>query len=331
MFIQKVVNEHFIARNYTDALIEEYIDNNPNSFENNYIELSITPNRLQYLARNWKCPKNAENRKVLSEPDWERERSTLLAYGQSLKINKRAELCGTFHKFGTSYLIWLEFTGSDNVKHKIDIFLSKSSSKGELYAEKIIDGVECADIYNCIINDKNIEVVIAKKLNSIGSVTWSGTAEEKVQYKLNSWKQQTIFEDAASECPFVKLEQLDPFDNYLYKGDPGKLADYDLTLTCSDGMQVSARIDLKLLRSRLTLQDQVAHDAELLVASILCSDEIVRERRDKFDCATKIEETVEFKKFMLVFKQKLKNAGNCFIKINRIDTNTGKIDYEFFT
>ena len=330
MFIQNLVNEHFIAHNYTDKLIEERLDSTPNSFENNYIELLIVPNRLQYLARSWKCPKSQENRKVLSELDWENERAALLAYGSSLQINKRAELCGTFHKFGISYLIWLEFTGADGIKHKIDIFLNKTSKSGKIYAEKIIDGVKCVDIYNCIIDNKPIDPIVAKKLNSIGSITWSGTAEEKVQYKLNSWKQQAIFEAAANSCSFVTLKQLDPFDNYLYKGDPGSLADYDLTLKCADGTEVSARIDLKLLKSRFTLQNQIAHDAVLLLASILCTDKIVGKRIDQFNCAVKIEETQEFKKFMSVFKQKLRDAGNCFIKIKRIDTNTGKIDYEFF-
>lgn len=330
MFIHNLLKENTIARNYTDALIEDYIDENPNSFENNYIMLSITPSRLKYLAKDWKCPKNADNRHLLPETEWEKERAALLAYGSDLKINQRAELCGTYHKYGTSYLIWLEFTGADSIKHKLDTFIRQSSSKGETYATKVIDGVECSAIYNTIISNKDINPIIAKKLNSIGSVKWTGSVETKVQYKLNSWKQQTIFEAAADELEFITLKQLDPNDNHLYKGDPGQLADYDLTVQLANSSKITARLDLKLLLNSFTLSDQVAHDAEILVASTLLTNEIVGERRSNHDCRVKIEETEEFKQLMLKFKQKLKEAGRCFIKINKINTETGAVDWEFF-
>lgn len=330
MFIHNLLKENTIARNYTDALIEDYIDKNPDSFENNYIMLSIAPSRLRYLAKDWNCPKNTENRRLLPETEWEKERAALLAYGSDLKINQRAELCGTYHKYGTSYLVWLEFTGADGINHKLDTFIRQSSSKGETYATKVIDGVECSTIYNTIVSNKNINPIIAKKLNSIGSVKWTGTTESKVQYKLNSWKQQTIFEAAADELDFVTLKQLDANDNHLYKGDPGQLADYDLTLQLANGSKITTRLDLKLLLDRLTLCDQAAHDAELLVASTLLTNEIVGERRSNFDCNIKIEETEEFKQLMLKFKQKLQEAGQCFIKINKINTESGSVDWEFY-
>ena len=331
MFIKEVLKDGLVARNYTDALIEDYLDLFPSSFENNYIVLSVPTHIIQLLAKNWKCPKNTLNRQVLSADLWEKERAALLAYGNDLEITKKAELCGTYHKFEhPSYLIWLEFTGPDHVTHKLDAYISETSRKGDIYATKVVDGVPCEEVYNSIITTGRIDPKIAKKLNSIGSVKWAGSTEDKVQYKLNSNKQQTIFEAAADDCSFVLLKQLDKFDNYLYKGDPGRLADYDLTIKCGNGTQITARIDLKLLLNKLTLSDQVAHDAELLLASTLLTDEVFGERRTDSKYSIKIEETAEFKELMLRFKARLTEAKPCFIKINKINTVTGEVDYEFY-
>jgi hypothetical protein len=332
MFIKEILKEGLIVRDYTDVLIDDCIDLYQNSFENNYIVLSVPPRVVQFLAKNWKCPRNELNRQVLSADLWEKERAALLAYGNDLNITQKAELCGTYYNFECpSYLIWLEFTGSDGVTHKLDAYINETSRKGDIYATKVIDGVPCEEVYSSIINTGHINPKVAKRLNSIGSVKCVGSAEEKVQYKLNSWKQQTVFETAADDCSFVTLKQLDKFDNYLYKGDPGRLADYDLTIKCSDGTQITARVDLKLLLNKLTLSDQVAHDAELLLASTLFTDEVFGERRVNSSSNPKIEETAEFKEFMLRFKARLSEAKPCFIKINKIDTATGKVDYEFYT
>lgn len=328
MFIQKEISKKVIAYNYTDALIEDY--NNSDSFENNYIVLSIPKARLLYLAKTWNCPKNNVNRQLLPESEWKKERDALLSYGNSLQINSKAELCGTFHKYGTSYLVWLEFTGPDNIVHKLDTFINETSKRGELYATKVIDGVKCETVYNDIISTGRIDPIIAKKLHSIGSIKWTGSAETKVQYKLNSWKQQSIFEAAANECDFITLKQLDQFDIYLYKGDPGQLADYDLTVKLENGATITTRVDLKLLLSRITLAEQVPHDAELLIASTLLSHETAIERRDNFNSVIKIEETAEFKKFISKFEEKLQEARNCYLSIDYIDINTGKIKYNFY-
>ena len=331
MFIKEALKEGLIVRDYTDTQMEEYTDLFLTNFENNYIVLSIQSRVIQLLAKNWKCPKNELNRQVLSADLWEKERSALLIYGNDLEVTPKAELCGTYHNFGCpSYLIWLEFTGPDGVAHKMDVYINETSRKGDVYATKVIDGVPCEYVYNNIINTGHIDPKIAKKLNSIGSVKWIGSAEEKVQYKSNSWRQQTIFEAAADDCPFVTLKQLDKFDNYLYKGDPGSLADYDLTIKQGNGTQITARVDLKLLLNKLTLSDQAAHDAELLLASTLFTEEVFGERRLDPKYNIKIEETAEFKELMLRFKARLAEAKPCFIKINKIDTVTGKVDYEFY-
>ena len=332
MFIQKTLESSAILRDYESS--EVALDENLNSFENQYVVLQIPTDRLLYLAQKWKWPKNDKNPQLLPEGAWEAERTALLTYGKNLKINTKAELCGTFHTHGTSYLIWLEFTGPDNIYHKIDIYLNKKSIKGELYATKVIDGVPCQIVYDSIIHSKVIVPRIAKKLNSIGSVTWEGNAEGKTQYKLNSFIQQKLFEKAAEVCPFVELRQLDPFDDYLYRGDPGRLADYDLTIIRKDNTRVTTRIDLKLLHmlDHDTIKQQNYHDADVIIATaLLDSSSIMGDRVDNFDVADRIENTEEFAEFMRLFKKTLEENPPKYIKIRHIDTDTGAVIYDFFS
>ena len=336
MFIPKIPVEDTILRDYSvnSAIIDT--NENINSFENQYITVIMPINTiLWFAANNWKCPKSTINRQILSAADWETEKQALIAYGKNLKINTKASLCSTFNKNNTSYLIWLEFTGPDLIKHKLDIFMNEKSKDGtKIYAIKGIDGVLCDTIYNAIINNSVIDPRIAKKLNSIGSVTWTGTAESKTQYKLNSFRQQKLFEKTAAECPFVELRQLDCFDDYLYRGDPGQLADYDLTVTLKNGVKVTTRLDLKLLHdlSFESIEEQNPHDAEIILASALLDTGSVKGGRffDPID-GIKIEDTEEFKKFIELFKTVLKANPRQYIKIYDIDTTTGKVTYSFFS
>lgn len=331
MFVQKILTSDAILRDYTKP--ESTLDESLTSFENQYILLHVSASRLIYLAQKWSCPKNEDNRLILPEFAWKEEHAALLAYGKNLKINTKATLCGTSHTYGTSYLIWLEFTGPDNAEHRLDIYINEKSSKGELYATKVIDGVPCKTVYDSIIYNRTITPRIAKKLNSIGSVTWEGGAEGKVQYKLNSFSQQKLFEKAAEDCSFVELRQLDQYDDYLYKGDPGRLADYDLTIIREDGTKVTARVDLKLLY-RLdfdTIEKQNRHDAEIIIATaLLDTDHIMGKRVFNLEATNKLEDTKEFKEFMLLFKKTLKETPPQYIKINYINTETGKVIYDFF-
>jgi hypothetical protein len=334
MFIQKMLVANNIVRDYLADGPDLDINENPNSFENQYVVLTVPIERLLWLAdKKWKWPKNDKNPQLLPEKLWMEERSALLAYGKNLKIATKAALCGTFHNYGTSYLIWLEFTGPDNIQHKIDIYINEKSSTGERYATKVIDGVPCEYIYKSIIGAGIIVPRIAKKLNSIGSVTWDDSTEGKVQYKLNSFIQQKLFEKTAEDCPFVELRQLDPYDDYLYKGDPGRLADYDLTIIRKDGTKVTARVDLKLLHKLDfdIIEKQNRHDAEIIIATaLLDADHIKGKRVFNLEVVDKIENTKEFEEFMLLFKKTLKETPPQYIKINYIDTETGKVTYNFF-
>ena len=337
MFIPKILVEGAVLRDY--SVNSAIIDTNEdiNSFENQYVTIMMPINTILWFTENlWKTPPgNATNRQILSAANWTLERAALLAYGKNLNINTKASLCSTYHTNGTSYLVWLEFTGPDHIKHKIDVYINEKSKDGtKTYAVKGIDGVPCDIIYDAIINNGVIAPRIAKKLNSIGSVTWVGSAEAKTQYKLNSFRQQKLFEKVADECQFVELRQLDCFDDYLYRGDPGQLADYDLTITLENGTKITTRLDLKLLHdlSFESIEKQNPHDAEIILASALLDAGSVKGGRIFNPVGNvRIEETKEFKHFIESFKSTLKANPKQYIKIYDIDTTTGKVTYSFFS
>ena len=226
-------------QHFTDSLIEDY----DNQLQNHWVNLSIEPWRFNYLAKNWKCPKDPENRAILPEAQWQKNLDLFLACDKAVRVNTKAEICRTsYGPYGKSYLVWLTFLDVDGVEHTMDVWISEQG-KNTKNAEKCIDSRSplCQDIYDAIVKNGRISPEIAKLLSTIGSKTWTGSTESKVQKKLNSHIQQKIFEEAANTCN-IKLIKLDPFDEHLYRGDPGRLADYDITI---EGQTV--RIDLKLL------------------------------------------------------------------------------------
>lgn len=323
MFIPKTPAENAVSRSYL-------YDAKATAFENQYILLNSDTKTFLDEAQHWNCPNSKNNRQILSSDNWRIEHEAFLAYGANLVVNAKAQLCGTFHNFGTSYLVWLEFTGPDKVVHKLDCFIKETTSN--LQVMKVIDGIECEAVYIDIITKGFIDPSVARKLGSIGSITWQNTAEAKTQYKLNSFVEQKCFERAAAECPFVELRQLDCFDDFLYRGDPGCLADYDLTLILENGTRLTTRIDLKLLNNLSTLPEQQkkAHDAELLIAAELLTDLTNGYWVKRPKHATRIEHTQEFQKLIQMFEAELEKNPYKYINIHSIDINTGRVIYNFF-
>jgi hypothetical protein len=160
-------------------------------------------------------------------------------------------------------------------------------------------------------------------LPSIGSKTWTGSTESKVQKKLNSEVQSTIFEEACKICS-VDYRRLDPFDDSLYRGDPGKLADYDLIID-----NQKTRVDLKLLEN-LTKEkfcQQNPHDAQLLIGSNWHTGDSAYHR---ITDSPSIENTQKFKELLKTFSNLLREVGPVFLHIDKIDINTGKVDFVKF-
>lgn len=291
---------------------------------------------LDHAKTRWKFPK-FKNDTQYTEADWTEAYNAFLNYGEQVQICRTAELCTTFYKYGTCFLIWLSFTGPDQQEHRIKIYMPEYYHNIH-FAMKIVDGIQCNFIYNAIVNTGYIPVRFARKMQDVGSVKWSGTAESRNQLKLNSAIDQKIFEYVVKEHSKATLKQLDPFDDYLYKGDPGKLADYDLILPLKNGSVIQTRIDLKLLKDveDATLQVQNPHDAELLICSSIFEPSKVRYLRvANLERADKVEETEEFKMLIETFSKALDELthipGSRYIKINHIDMNTGKVDFTYYT
>ena len=306
-------------QHFTDSLVADYIE----PLQNHWVELSIEPWRYNFLAQKWKCPNNLENRSVLPEADWNKKLKLFLACGDRVRVDKKAEICQTYYgQFGKSYLVWLTFLDATGNKHTFDVWLDEYG-KNTKNAEKYIDSRSplCQNVYDSILKTNSISPETAKLLSTIGSKTWTGSTEQKVQKKLNSSIQQDIFEKAAKECG-VPFKKLDKFDDYLYRGDPGRLADYDLII---DNCQI--RVDVKLLESNSTIAAQNPHDAVLLISSDYRTADIAYHR---VSGEVGVETTQTFKDLLATFKKNLLAAGKCFLHIDKIDLETGVVDYELF-
>ena len=306
-------------QHFTYFSVADYIE----PLQNHWVELSIESWRYNFLAKKWKCPNNIENRSILSEADWNEKLKLFLACGNRVRVDKKAEICQTsYGQFGTSYLVWLTFLDATGNEQTIDVWLSEHG-KNTKNAEKYIDPRSplCQDVYDSILKTNSISPEIAKLLPTIGSKTWTGSTEKKVQKKLNSSIQQDIFEKTAKDCG-VPFKKLDKFDDYLYRGDPGCLADYDLII---DNCQI--RVDVKLLESNSTIAVQKPHDAVLLISSEYRTADIAYHR---VRGEAGIETTQTFKDLLATFKKNLLAAGKCFLHIDKIDLETGAVDYRLF-
>jgi hypothetical protein len=306
-------------RHFTDFSIENFAD----QLQNHWVELNIEPWRYNFLAKKWKCPNNTENRAILSEAAWNEKLKLFLDCGTSVRVDRKAEICRTsYGQFGTSYLVWLAFLDIAGNEHIIDVWISEYG-KNTKNAEKYIDSrsPRCQDVYDSILKTSSISPELAKLLPTIGSKTWTGSTENKVQKKLNSNIQQDIFEKTAKECG-VSFIKLDKFDDRLYRGDPGCLADYDLIIE-----NYKVRVDLKLLESNSKLAEQKPHDAALLISS-----EYRTADTDYYRVCGEVgvETTQTFNNLLVAFKDNLLAAGKCFLHIDKIDLETGAVDYAVF-
>ena len=294
-------------------------------FKHNWVELKTESSYLNWLAINkWKCPRSKINRQELSEADWETIHNYFINAGPNVETCKEADLCATFYNNkGTSFLIWLAFKGTDGKEYKLDVYIDEKQASGKINCVKKIDprSPKCVDIYNSIVNQGSINPNIAKLLHSVGAKTWTDPMKTRVQKKLNSEVQSSIFEEACKECE-IKYIRLDPFDDFLYYGDPGQLADYDLII---DNQKI--RIDLKLLENLTTEKfcQQKGHDAQFLIGSNWHNGESTYYKVDQSSPA--IENMLNFNKLLQTFSRILVEVGPVFLHINNIDTNTGKVDF----
>lgn len=311
---------------YTDTLIKDYEP----ELRNHWVKLlNLKPWRWLWLAQNkWRCPNNADNRNILSAEDWEKEKELFISLGRNVRVDPEAEIVSTYHKDDKkNYLVWLKFFDTAGKKHYIDVWLSELDSKGNKNAEKYIDPRSplCKDIYEMIITKGYIPTDLAVLLKGIGSKIWDKSTAEKVQYKLNSWKQQTIFEATLKKLN-IDYKQLDDFDSYLYKGDPGNLCDYSIAFTAADDKTYNAKVDVKLLESNSKLSEQNPHNADILISTEIKTNKPAFLRvKGEAD----IENTTEFKQLLAEFSAALEQAGQIYIRINNINEETGKVDWEW--
>jgi len=277
--------------------------------------------KLQNHIAKAKCPK-LDTRKELSEEGWQAAKDIFMSGNAA--VSQKAIIAGTFYNENgqKTFLVWIIFKARGTV-FKFDIYLPEKIG-GEITCVRQIDERSplCDNIISSIEEYSKLPVGHGKLLQTMGSPIWEGSYESKLQKKLNSHIQQTIFEDSCNELG-ISCIGLDPFDAYCYNGDPGKLADYDIII---NGKTI--RIDVKLVKDLEELKNQKAHDASLLIGSDWHSGKtgsfIVNEQVADLINNDKFNELLE------VFSRRLREAGRVFLHIDSINLETDEVTFSLF-
>lgn len=292
--------------------------------ENNYLDLAIKPselvwqanNRWKYFGGGWQYPGK------LTEEEWNEARQAFIDAGDHVQIDKKADI---IKNLADVYTVWLGFTGADSAHYKIDVPIWKKNFKGSSNGDRRIDP-RCPTVNDTRkkIIDRAITpeetLILEDILNSRPDFAHVDTIEEKLQYKLNGSVVETAFKYALRKLN-IPFKELDTYGDYIYKGSPGDLADFDIGLD-----RIVYRVDTKLIKSTDTSGvKKLAHDADILITySIDAQDVIVDIMNSKFDY---VVETEKFKELVQTLKDEMNSYDKPFIRIKSINTLTGEVEY----
>ena len=312
-------------QDFTDNLIQDY-----SNIRNNYLELNIPSWRLNFLAQNqWRYYDQQSGRVAypgkLSKEEWEEALQKFIAAGKQVRVEPEAEIIYNLPK---SYVIWLEFYDSTGAKCKIDVLIGKTDSHGQSNGTRKIDPrcPKVATVRKAIINESLSVEELAQLADIVSTRPTKGdmsSIEKKIQYKLNGSVIEDVFKDSAEDLG-IKVDELDPYNEYFYKGSPGNLADFDVHF--KDG---TIRVDIKLIGSEDTsIVEADAHDAQFLVCWDWRDQEFITKQvnQSNIDITT----IPIYNSIIEAAAQKLKNGYGPLININSINLNTGKIEYTIF-
>ena len=303
---------------------------------NNWLELKINlyEIKMQVSSANY-YPKGSYAGK-LSEQDWTKTKDLFLELynHKQLKVLPEAEIISTLHTENgkTKYVVWLEFidTATNNI-YKLDVPIWKTNYDGNRINERHIDN-NCPlveTVRNAILNNE----MTAEDLETLIDIVNSRpdklvkTPEGKVQYKLNGSLAEDIAVITANEVGLNLSDDLDPYNKYFYKGSPGNLSDFDITL--DNGKKV--RVDIKLIKSDDTSKvEKDAHDADYLICYNFNANRLVV-KKVKDSCQIDLLADELFKKFMQKYPVNAKNilSKTPLIQINSFNLETGKVDWEW--
>lgn len=191
---------------------------------------------------------------------------------------------------------------------------------------------KCADVWKAIVEDKYIDPALYAELKDFGSDKMKEdrtSLSKDIQLKLNSWQQESAFEEACKVCN-IKYTKLDDNAATFYEGTPGNISDFELTIA-----GITFRADLKLLSKAQTIETEVeksdsyAHDADVLIYTRV-SDHTPNEywlnNKLKDHVIHSQEFELEWARLLDAFKNTLIASGVRYVFINGIDSQSGRVD-----
>lgn len=310
---------------------------------NNWIDLKIKDRSLVTQAiqgkndpkKGWQFyeyrDKQREYPGKLSKSEWTKMRDLFisLANQNQLIVLPEAELLVNKEKF---WIVWLNFKDLEGNLYKIDVLLWKTDFYGNSNGDRKIDTKQCplaATIRNKILDNslmpKDIEI-LEDILNSRPDKIVTETLG-KLQYKLNSLLPEDGLVIAAKSKGIEISEDLDPYNQYIYKGSPGDLADFDITI---DGVKI--RVDVKLIETMDTSKVETsAHDAQYLICWCWRNKEPLVKQTSK-PCMIDLLQNKTFQDLMEEYKAVMLGLLKeyPFLRLQNLNRDTCEITYTTF-
>lgn len=307
--------------NFTDALIEDYSE-----IKSNYLDLHLPIEDLINTVKSWNYYEQPNpNYKKLSRTDWENTKSLFLKTIElgGLQINPQAEIVINKDAF---YIILVHFRAYDGNWYYIDGLLNKKNKKGISNGTRKIDS-RCPtvdEVKNALeTNSRDIELykkvfeIVATRPDLIAS-----TPEKKIQYKINGTIGEHIIEQAMDELN-IPYEIRDEYNEFFYKGSPGNICDWLVTIN-----NTIYKLDGKVVDNSLTSAEKSAHDAAALLGIVWRTKKA--EAKAITSAANSLLELPLFKELLDRVTKIYSSLNKPLIGIKSINLETGEADIYHF-
>ncbi len=311
-------------QHFTDNLIEAY-----DEIKNNYLDLHLSVNSLINQIKKWTYyDKPTKFYAKPSKAEWEGLK-TLFVNATDLgviEIDPQAEIIINQDSF---YIIWVHFKAADGQWYYIDGPLYKKDWYGKSNGTRRID-VKCPLVTEVLhaLETNSKDTLLYKKVFDIVATRpdlMANTPEGKIQYKINGTIAEHIIEKAMTDLN-IPYEVRDEYNEYFYKGSPGNICDWIVTI---DGIKY--KIDGKLVATDLTSTLNSTHDAAVLIG-IAWKNKTAVAKSVSVDksVAETLRNSETFKELLRKITSNYLALNKPFIGINKIDLETGEIDiYRF--
>lgn len=311
-------------QHFTDTLIETYSE-----IRNNYLDLHLSVNSLITQIKKWAYyDKPTKFYAKPSRTEWEKLKKLFVDAADVgiIEIDPQAEIIINQDSF---YVVWIQFKAADGNWYRIDGPIYKKDWYGKSNGTRKIDN-KCPLVSEVLyaLESNSKDIALYKKVFDIVATRpdlMAATPEGKIQYKINGTIAEQIIEKAMTELN-IPYEVRDEYNGYFYKGSPGNICDWIITI---DG--VKYKIDGKLVATDLTSSIQSAHDAAVLIGIAWKNrTALAKSVSPDRNVAETLRNSETFKRLLQKITNNYLELNKPFIGINKIDTETGEVDiYRF--